>query len=102
MVSTGTLQPAMFQVTQQSVLAIQQQGIALRANNQQLASAIKSPASDGLAIVAKAQVQEMTQVQGLKGTKADVATLKTLVTEVQDGTKQNQKNLAAAKSQKCA
>jgi hypothetical protein len=91
----------MFQTTQQSVLAIQQKGITIRAQNQKLAGQIKSPAADGLAIVAGAQTKELGQVKGLKGTQADASTLKMLVQEVQDGTKQNQMNLAAAKGQKC-
>jgi hypothetical protein len=101
MLSNGTAPAAAFSTTQKSVLAIQQKGITIRANNQKLAKEINSPAAAGLAIVAGAQVKEMTQVQGLKDTAADTATLKTLVQEVQDGTKQNQKNLAAAKTQKC-
>ena len=91
-----------FNATQTSVLAIQQKGIDIRAKNQKLAKEINSPAAAGLDIVAGAQVKEMTQVTGLKGTAAtDDATLKTLVQEVQDGTKQNEKNLADAKSTKC-
>jgi hypothetical protein len=78
---TGT---AEFTTTQQSVLAIQQKGITIRQNNQKLAKEIKSPAADGLAIVAGAQTKEMLQVMGLK-----------------DGTAQNGKNLAAAQGQKC-
>jgi hypothetical protein len=43
---------------------------------------------------------EMTQVQGLQGTaQTDKNTLLMLVKEVQDGTKQNQMNLAMAQSQ---
>jgi hypothetical protein len=102
MLKNGTAPAAAFSTTQKSVLAIQQKGITIRANNQKLAKEINSPAVAGLAIVAGAQVKEMTQVQGLKDTAADAATLTTLVQEVQDGTKQNQKNLAAAKTQKCA
>lgn len=102
MVQTAAAQSPEFQTEQQSVLRIQQQGINIRANNQKLAKEIKSPAASGLATVAMAQVKEMTQVQGLKGNEADANTLQQLVQEVQDGTKQNQKNLAAAKSQKCA
>ncbi|KAH3978663.1 hypothetical protein HBI56_081240 [Parastagonospora nodorum] len=92
---------AEFETTQQSVLSIQQKGITIRAENQKLAAEIKSPAADGLAIVAGAQTKEMMQVMSLKGTAADEATLKLLVQEVQDGTKQNQKNLAAATNQTC-
>jgi hypothetical protein len=102
MAQNGTAQVAAFQKTQKSVLGIQQKGIEIRSNNQKLAKEINSPAADGLAIVATAQVKEMTQVMGLNNTAADVGTLKQLVQEVQDGTKQNEKNLAAAKSQKCA
>jgi hypothetical protein len=102
MVQNGTAQVAAFQMTQKSVLGIQQKGIKIRSNNQKLAKEINSPAADGLAIVATAQVKEMSQVMGLNNTAADAATLKQLVQEVQDGTKQNEKNLAAAKSQKCA
>jgi hypothetical protein len=91
-----------FETTQQSVLSIQQKGITIRANNQKLAAEIKSPAADGLAVVAGAQTKEMMQVMSLKGTAADADTLKQLVQEVQDGTKQNEKNLATAKGQKCA
>ncbi|RMZ67679.1 ATP binding [Pyrenophora seminiperda CCB06] len=91
-----------FKATQTSVLAIQQKGIDIRANNQKLAASINSPASAGLATVAGAQVMEMTQVKGLKNAAADDnATLTTLVKEVQDGTKQNQKNEADAKTTKC-
>jgi hypothetical protein len=96
---TGT---AGFTTTQQSVLAIQQKGITIRQNNQKLAKEIKSPAADGLAIVAGAQTKEMLQVMGLKGTSADKDTLAMLKAEVMDGTMQNGKNLAAAKGQKCA
>ncbi|CAE7180159.1 hypothetical protein PTNB73_03705 [Pyrenophora teres f. teres] len=93
---------AKFKAEQTSVLAIQQKGIDIRAKNQQLAKEINSPAAAGLNIVAGAQVKEMMQVMSLTGTaEADDATLKTLVQEVQDGTKQNQKNLADAKSTKC-
>jgi hypothetical protein len=102
MLQNGTAPAAAFTTTQKDVLAIQQKGITIRANNQKLAKEINSPAVAGLAIVAGAQVKEMTQVQGLKDAAADAATLMTLVQEVQDGTKQNQKNLAAAKTQKCA
>jgi hypothetical protein len=102
MLKNGTAPVAAFSTEQKSVLAIQQKGIAIRETNQKLAKEINSPAIAGLAIVAGAQVKEMTQVTGLKDTAADAATLTTLVQEVQDGTKQNQKNLAAAKSQKCA
>jgi hypothetical protein len=91
-----------FNATQGSVLAIQQRGIDIRANNQKLAKEINSPAADGLAIVAGAQTKEIDQVRSLKGTSADAKTLGMLVTEVMDGTKQNQKNLAAAKGQTCA
>jgi hypothetical protein len=94
---TGT---AEFTTTQQSVLAIQQKGITIRQNNQKLAKEIKSPAADGLAIVAGAQTKEMLQVMGLKGTSADKDTLATLM-KVMDGTAQNGKNLAAAQGQKC-
>lgn len=92
---------AKFTTTQQSVLAIQQKGITIRANNQKLAKEIKSPATDGLAIVAGAQTKEMLQVMSLKGTSADKDTLAMLMKEVMDGTTQNGKNLAAAKGQKC-
>lgn len=62
--------------------------------------AINSPSQQGLAVVSQAQVMEMTQVTGLKGTAAaDQSTLAMLVKEVQDGTKQNQMNLAMAQSQ---
>ncbi|USP81946.1 hypothetical protein yc1106_09220 [Curvularia clavata] len=94
-----------FKTTQAKVLKIQQQGIDIRVNNQKLAKQINSTASAGLDIVQGAQLKEMSQVQGLTGTaateKADKETLATLVQEVQDGTKQNQKNLADAKSSKC-
>lgn len=91
-----------FKATQAKVLDIQQKGIDIRTNNQKLAKQINSPASAGLDIVQGAQVKEKSQVQGLTGTAAaDTATLNTLVQEVQDGTKQNQKNLADAKSTKC-
>ena len=101
MIQGGTPQAAAFKKEQQSVLSIQQQGINVRANNQKLAAQINSPAAAGLATVAMAQTTEMTQVQGLTGTAADASTLSTLVTEVQGGTQQNTKNLAAAKSQQC-
>jgi hypothetical protein len=101
MLKNGTATAAAFSTTQKSVLAIQQKGITIRANNQKLAKEINSPAAAGLAVVAGAQVKELTQVQGLNDTAADAATLMALVQEVQDGTKQNQKNLAAAKTQKC-
>ncbi|KAG9192850.1 hypothetical protein G6011_11584 [Alternaria panax] len=92
-----------FNATQTSVLAIQQRGIDIRANNQKLANEINSPAADGLAIVAGAQTKEIDQVRSLKGNAAaDSATITMLVQEVMDGTKQNQKNLAAAKGQACA
>ncbi|PZD36435.1 hypothetical protein A1F97_08312 [Pyrenophora tritici-repentis] len=91
-----------FKAEQASVLKIQQKGIEIRANNQKLAKEINSPAAAGLDIVAGAQVKEMMQVMSLNGTaKADDATLKMLVQEVEDGTKQNEKNLAEAKSTKC-
>jgi hypothetical protein len=98
----GAAQAGAFQAQQKSVLDIQQKGINIRANNQKLAKEINSPANAGLATVANAQVLEKNQVTSLKGNAADAATLQKLVTEVQDGTKQNQKNLAAAKSQQCA
>ncbi|KAF1979371.1 hypothetical protein BU23DRAFT_403036, partial [Bimuria novae-zelandiae CBS 107.79] len=90
-----------FAAQQQSVLDIQNQGIAIRATNQKLAAQINSPAQDGLATVAMAQVLEVSQVKSLNGTAGDKATFTKLVQEVMDGTKQNQKNLAAAQSQKC-
>jgi hypothetical protein len=92
---------AEFTRTKQSVLAIQQKGITIRQNNQKLAKKINSPATDGLATVAGAQVLEMMQVMGLNGTCADKATLATLMKEVVDGTAQNHKNLAAAQGQNC-
>ena len=89
--------------TQTSVLAIQQRGVDIRANNQKLAKEINSPAADGLAIVAGAQTKEIDQVKSLKGNAAaDGETIKMLVQEVMDGTMQNQKNLQAAKGQACA
>lgn len=91
-----------FNATQASVLAIQQRGVDIHANNQKLAKEINSPAADGLPIVAGAQIKEISQVKSLKGTSGDTATLDMLVTEVMDGTKQNQRNLAAAKGQVCA
>ncbi|KAB2103077.1 hypothetical protein AG0111_0g8862 [Alternaria gaisen] len=92
-----------FNATQTSVLAIQQRGVDIRANNQKLAKEINSPAADGLAIVAGAQTKEIDQVKSLKGNAAaDGETIKMLVQEVMDGTMQNQKNLQAAKGQVCA
>ncbi|KAF2028777.1 hypothetical protein EK21DRAFT_90297 [Setomelanomma holmii] len=60
-----------FQAERKSVLNIQAQGISIRANNQNLAQQIDSPAIAGLAIVATAQVKEMSQVRSLNGTSAD-------------------------------
>jgi hypothetical protein len=92
-----------FNATQTSVLAIQQRGVDIRANNQKLAKEINSLAADGLAIVAGAQTKEIDQVKSLKGNAAaDGETIKMLVQEVMDGTMQNQKNLQAAKGQACA
>lgn len=91
-----------FAQEQAAVLSIQQAGVDFRKQNQELAKKLNSPAQDGLAIVAKAQLQEISQVQALTGDPAkDDAVLKMLVQEVQDGTKQNEKNLKAAESQ-CA
>ncbi|UPX20699.1 uncharacterized protein EKO05_0010924 [Ascochyta rabiei] len=82
------------------VLAIQQQGIDIRAMNQAIADEITSPATAGLKTVQGAQATEMRQVMGLTGNgKTDDATYQMLVQEVQDGTKQNQANYAAAKGQ---
>lgn len=89
-----------FALERQNVLFIQQLGIDIRTQNQQIADEIKSPAIDGLNIVQGAQVKEMRQVMGLTGTAdTDKAVLQTLVQEVEDGTKQNEMNLAAAQSQ---
>ena len=88
-----------FKDAQKAVLNIQQQGIDIRANNQKLAQGMDSPAKAGLAVVATAQITEKDQVTGLKGSSADKDTLKILVKEVQDGTKQNEQNLKAAQSQ---
>ncbi|KAF2110242.1 hypothetical protein BDV96DRAFT_668777 [Lophiotrema nucula] len=74
-------------------LAIQQKGIDICANNQKLASQIKGPSQQGLAIVAMAQITEMMQVKSLTGTISDTKTLDTLVKEVQDRTNQNIKNI---------
>ncbi|KAF2682395.1 hypothetical protein K458DRAFT_307327 [Lentithecium fluviatile CBS 122367] len=91
-----------FQSQQQAVLTIQQAGIDIRAQNQKIAQEINSPAQQGLAIVAQAQVTEMTQVMGLQGGgEQDKKTLEMLAKEVQDGTKQNMMNLMAAETQ-CA
>ncbi|KAL5115634.1 hypothetical protein ACEQ8H_006433 [Pleosporales sp. CAS-2024a] len=90
-----------FGTQQLEVLCIQQQGIQIRQNNQQLAAQINSPAIAGLAIVENAQTLEMSQVTGLNRTATDAATLTLLVQEVRDGTAQNQKNLAAAQGQVC-
>ncbi|ORY00734.1 hypothetical protein BCR34DRAFT_637784 [Clohesyomyces aquaticus] len=88
---------ACFASAQKSVLAIQAQGIKVREANQKLATELKSPSIAGLDIVSKAQVQEAAQVQSLKGDAGrDNATLEALVKEVQDGTAQNQRNLADA------
>ncbi|EMD87793.1 hypothetical protein COCC4DRAFT_25001 [Bipolaris maydis ATCC 48331] len=93
---------AEFKTTQAKVLNIQQRGIEIRANNQKLAKEISSPALDGLNIVQGAQITEQDQVKGLKNQAAtDTDTLNTLVQEVTDGTAQNQKNLAAAKTTNC-
>jgi hypothetical protein len=52
--------------------------------------------------VAGAQTKEIDQVRSLRGNAAsDEETIKMLVQEVMDGTKQNQKNLEAAKGQAC-
>jgi hypothetical protein len=83
-----------------TVLTIQQQGIDIRSMNQAIADEIKSPATDGLKTVQGAQVLEMRQVMGLTGdAKTDGPIFQMLVQEVQDGTKQNQANLAASKGQ---
>ncbi|KAF2705499.1 hypothetical protein K504DRAFT_493942 [Pleomassaria siparia CBS 279.74] len=88
-----------FQLTQSNVLTIQQKGIDIRAQNQKLASELNSPAAQGLAVVAMAQVMEVMQVKSLTGSgPADAKTLQLLVTEVQGGTKQNMMNLMAAES----
>ena len=102
MIQAGAEKTSAFQSEKECVLDIQQQGITVRASNQKLAATINSPATAGLAKVAMAQVTEMTQVQGLTGGAGDAATIATVVQEVVDGTKQNQANLAAAKSQSCA
>ncbi|KAH6644779.1 hypothetical protein C7974DRAFT_384264 [Boeremia exigua] len=102
MSQAGTAQATTFQAMQISVLDIQQKGVNIRANNQKLAQQINSPASAGLATVAMAQTLEISQVLKLNGNATDATTLQMLVTEVQGGTQQNQKNLAAAKSQNCA
>lgn len=92
--------PSDFQITQKNVLAIQQKGIDIRAQNQKLASSINNPSAKGLAVVAMAQTMEVEQVKTLTGSGAkDAATLKMLVTEVEGGTKQNMMNLQAAESQ---
>ncbi|KAH9876509.1 hypothetical protein J1614_003640 [Plenodomus biglobosus] len=89
-----------FPKERQNVLAIQQLGIDIRAQNQQIAKDIDSPALDGLNIVEGAQITEIRQVMGLTGDKEnDKAVLDTLVKEVEDGTKQNEANLAAAQGQ---
>ncbi|KAF2847447.1 hypothetical protein T440DRAFT_456238 [Plenodomus tracheiphilus IPT5] len=89
-----------FSKERQNVLVIQQLGIDIRAQNQQIATEINSPAIDGLNIVQGAQITEMRQVMGLTGDKAnDQDVLGTLVKEVEDGTKQNEANLAAAQGQ---
>ena len=92
-----------FTAQQQKVLAIQNQGIQIRASNQQLAQQLNSPAQDGLATVAMAQLLEVSQVKSLQGTtgQMDQATFKMLVQEVMDGTMQNMKNLMAAMGQMC-
>ncbi|KAF1363969.1 hypothetical protein EJ07DRAFT_162498 [Lizonia empirigonia] len=89
-----------FATQKMKVLAIQQQGIDIRSMNQAIADEIKSPAIAGLKTVQGAQALEMRQVMGLTGTaKTDDAVYQMLVKEVQDGTKQNQANLEAAKGQ---
>jgi len=89
-----------FAIQRLKVLAIQQQGIDIRAMNQAIADEIKSPAIAGLKTVQGAQALEMRQVMGLTGNaRTDDAVYQMLVQEVQDGTKQNQANLAAAKGQ---
>lgn len=83
-----------------SLLKIQQSGVDIRNSNQILAAELKSPSQQGLATVADAQILEINQVKQLRGGGSeDQATLKMLVQEVQDGTKQNMMNLAAAQSQ---
>ncbi|CBX96181.1 hypothetical protein IAQ61_001355 [Plenodomus lingam] len=89
-----------FPEERQRVLAIQQLGINIRAQNQNLAKDINSPAIDGLNVVEGAQITEMRQVMGLTGDgEKDKDVLETLVKEVEDGTKQNEANLAAAQGQ---
>ena len=100
--STANKQPpaADFETQRQALLKIQQMGVDARTQNQKIAAAVNSPSAAGLAKVAMAQTTEINQVKSLKGTgAADEATLKQLVQEVQDGTKQNQANLAAAQGQ---
>ncbi|PSN69414.1 hypothetical protein BS50DRAFT_572558 [Corynespora cassiicola Philippines] len=92
--------PSNFELTKQNVLAIQQKGIDIRAENQRLAGELNSPSQMGLAIVAMAQVTEKMQVEMLQGGgEKDMKTLETLVKEVEDGTKQNTMNLQMAQSQ---
>jgi len=56
--------------------------------------------NEELPLTANRQITENDQVKGLNGSgAADKKTLAKLVTEVHDGTAQNEKNLAAAKSQ---
>ncbi|KAF2636919.1 hypothetical protein P280DRAFT_459295 [Massarina eburnea CBS 473.64] len=89
-----------FQIQRNTVLQIQQNGVDLRASNQKVASQLKSPSEKGLATVSMAQLLEISQVKSLQGGgTADENTLQMLVKEVEDGTKQNMANLAAAQSQ---
>lgn len=97
---TNNATAASFATKRQDVLVIQQLGINIRTQNQQIAGEIKSPAIAGLNTVQGAQTTEMRQVMGLTGNeKTDAAVLQTLVKEVEDGTKQNEANLAAAQGQ---
>ncbi|KAF9698705.1 hypothetical protein EKO04_002699 [Ascochyta lentis] len=98
--TNSTASASNFAAQRLKVLAIQQQGIDIRAMNQAIAGEIKSPATDGLNTVQGAQVLEMRQVMELTGVaKSDEPIFQLLVKEVQDGTKQNQANLAAAEGQ---
>lgn len=89
-----------FAMDRQKVLVIQQLGINIRAQNQEIAGEIKSPATAGLKIVQGAQIIELRQVMGLTGNEmTDAPVLKSLVQEVENGTKQNKANLVAAQGQ---
>ncbi|OLN83406.1 hypothetical protein CCHL11_03134 [Colletotrichum chlorophyti] len=88
--------PQQFQVAKSNLLSFVSDGIQIRQANQLIAPS-GNGATQGLAVVANAQLQELEKVAGLTGNpQQDNPVIQSLQKDFSDGTKKNMENQQAA------